>query len=379
MAEDFYKARVRGDIERALLVGIDSKYEGYIVRPEESLDELEGLVRACGGEVVGRIVARQERPYPATYISKGKVDEIAEVCEEEEIDLIVFDVELSPRQVVNCEDAFVCKVLDRTQIILDIFARNATTREGKIAVELAQLIYLMPRLVGKGTILSRLGGGIGTRGPGETKLETDRRRIKKRISNLKRQLDLVERRKSHARQIRKRKGVFQITLVGYTNSGKSTLLNALTGANVFVSDGYFSTLDTTTRKLFLDGKGDVVVSDTVGFISKLPHTLVSAFKATLDIVREADLIINVLNGMSKRIYEQADIVDCVLCELGAGEIPRIVVINKIDIMGRNEVLSKTSLFDGSIGISAKTGENLDILVQRIKCFMPDRSIYIQKL
>jgi len=377
--EGFYPERVKNNIERALIVGIDSNYEGNIVSPEESLDELEGLVRACGSEVVGRVIARQARPYPASYISKGKVEQIAEVCNEEDVDMVVFDVELSPRQVVNCEDAFGCKVLDRTQIILDIFARHATTGEGKIAVELAQLTYLMPRLVGKGTMLSRLGGGIGTRGPGETKLEADRRRIRSRISNLKKQIDLVDKRKSQARQVRRRRGVFQITLVGYTNSGKSTLLNALTGANVFVTDGYFSTLDTTTRKLHLDGKGDVVISDTVGFISKLPHTLVDAFKATLDIVREANLIIVVLDGTSKRIYEQADIVDGVLYELGAGDISRVVVINKIDMMMKDDVASKLTLFDGSIGISAKYGANLDILVNRIKGYLPDKRVYMHRL
>jgi GTP-binding protein HflX len=377
--EGFYPERVKNNIERALIVGIDSNYEGNIVSPEESLDELEGLVRACGSEVVGRVIARQARPYPASYISKGKVEQIAEVCNEEDVDMVVFDVELSPRQVVNCEDAFGCKVLDRTQIILDIFARHATTGEGKIAVELAQLTYLMPRLVGKGTMLSRLGGGIGTRGPGETKLEADRRRIRSRISNLKKQIDLVDKRKSQARQVRRRRGVFQITLVGYTNSGKSTLLNALTGANVFVTDGYFSTLDTTTRKLHLDGKGDVVISDTVGFISKLPHTLVDAFKATLDIVREANLIIVVLDGTSKRIYEQADIVDGVLYELGAGDISRVVVINKIDMMMKDDVASKLTLFDGSIGISAKYGANLSILVDRIKGYLPDKRVYMHRL
>jgi len=354
-----------GDIEKVLIVGIDSNYEGNITSPEESLDELGGLVSACGGEVVGRVVARQARPYPSTYISKGKVEQIAEVCREEDIDMVVFDVELSPRQVVNCEDAFGCKVLDRTQIILDIFARHATTKEGKIAVELAQLTYLLPQLVGKGKMLSRLGGGIGTRGPGETKLEVDRRRIRNRISNLKKQIELVDRRKGEARAKRRKSGVFQITLVGYTNSGKSTLLNALTGSDVFVTDGYFSTLDTTTRKLHLDGKGDVVISDTVGFISKLPHTLVDAFKATLDIVREADLIVVVLDGTSKKMYEQEEIVDGVLFELGAGDVPRVNVINKIDLMSRENLLSRLTSFENLIPISARFNQGLDKLKEII--------------
>ncbi|RLC42451.1 MAG: GTPase HflX [Candidatus Coatesbacteria bacterium] len=347
--------------ETAVIVGIDSPYEENIVSPEESLEELERLVRACGAVVLGRVMCRQKKPYPATYISSGKVNEITELCQEEGVDFVAFDVELSPRQVVNMEDAFDCKVLDRTQIILDIFARHASTMEGKIQVELAQLTYLLPRLVGKGKVLSRLGGGIGTRGPGETKLEVDRRRIRNRIAKLLNQIERVEKRKRYASSRRRRRGVFHITLVGYTNSGKSTLLNALTGAEVFVEEGYFSTLDTTTRRFYVEGAGDVVVSDTVGFISKLPHTLVDAFKATLDIVREADLIIIILDITDRRIFEQLDIVEGVLYELGAEEIPTIRVINKIDLMGREEIEARVSAFPDAVPISAKYGQGLSRL------------------
>ncbi|MEW6230485.1 MAG: GTPase HflX, partial [Bacillota bacterium] len=261
--------------------------------PNDSLDELASLVSAAGAGIANRILQRRDKPDPAFYVGKGKAEEIRRECEEKECDLVVFDNELTPAQGRNLKDVIGVRVIDRTQVILDIFARRARTKEGKLQVELAQLNYLLPRLTGKGTELSRLGGGIGTRGPGETKLETDRRRIRKRIQDLTEALARVRKQRALLRQARKDVPLPLVALVGYTNAGKSTLMNALTGSEVFVQDMLFATLDPTTRRLRLSNNEVVLLTDTVGFVSSLPHHLVAAFRATLEEVTEADLLLHV--------------------------------------------------------------------------------------
>lgn len=351
--------------QKILIVGIDSRYEGSTFDVDETLNELEGLCKTAGGEVVGRVVCKQNKPIPATYISKGKVMEISEMTSDEEIDLVVFDVELSPRQVKALEDSFNCGVLDRTNIILDIFALHASSAEGKIAVELAQLEYLLPRLMGMGEVMSNLGAGIGTRGPGETKLEARRRHIRRRISHLKDELENIMRQRKEGRKERTTSSIFKTALVGYTNSGKTTLLNALTGAKGYVRDEYFSTLDTKTRRLDANSHIDIVLTDTVGFISKLPHHLMETFNATLEEVSESDLIVVVLDGSSRYIVKKYQVVEEVLAELGAGEIPQVKVINKIDLLTEDTVENLTSRIPLSFPISAKEGLGLERLTDEV--------------
>ena len=303
---------------------------------QESLAEFRELLLSAGGQVAAEIIQRRPRPDPATLIGSGKVEEIAAVVASTNADLVVFDHDLSPTQLRNLEAALPCRVLDRTQLILDIFARHARTREGQLQVELAQLEYMLPRLTGRGKAMSQLGGGIGTRGPGETKLETDRRSIQRRIDQLKRDLDAVRRVRRQQRQRREAVPVPTVALVGYTNAGKSTLFNAITGAQVLSSARMFATLDPKLRAIELPSRRRVLLSDTVGFIRNLPHTLVTSFRATLEEVAQAEILIHVRDASSTYGEEQKAQVEKVLGELESLSKPRIEVLNKIDLLPEDE-------------------------------------------
>lgn len=310
------------------MVGCGNRSQRDFIR--SSLDELERLANTARACVVDAVVQYRDVPDPSWLIGRGKVEELAGRAEEESIDLMIFDQELSPVQLANLERRIPCKVLDRTQLILDIFAMRARTKEGSLQVELAQLEYSLPRLTGRGKELSRLGGGIGTRGPGEKKLETDRRHIRNRIRDLKRELEGVRKHRQLHQNRRRKMDVIQVALVGYTNAGKSTLLNRLTGAEVVEEDRLFATLDPTSRFLPLPSGERVLLTDTVGFIRKLPHHLVAAFRSTLEQVREADLLLHVVDASHPEAMEQIKAVEQVLEELGAGEIPVLTVFNKMD-------------------------------------------------
>jgi GTP-binding protein HflX len=347
--------------ERAALVGL---FNGSHRRfdPEHSLDELAGLTEAAGATVVVRLVQDRPRPDPATFLGKGKVAALAEACADANADVVIFDNELSPAQLRNLEEALDRKVVDRTQLILDIFARRARTREGKLQVELAQLKYLMPRLVGAHSALSRLGGGIGTRGPGETKLETDRRRIRHRISMLSKDIDAVRRRRAHLRDRRHRAAVPTVALVGYTNAGKTTLFNALTGDAATASNALFVTLDPLVRKVRLPDRRELLVSDTVGFIDRLPHSLVAAFRATLEEVASADLLLHVIDGSSPDRDRHVAAVRDVLAEVGAQGVPTLDVFNKCDLLDEGERARLVAANPGALCVSALTGAGRDELI-----------------
>ncbi|MGB6744922.1 MAG: GTPase HflX [Terracidiphilus sp.] len=334
---------------------------------EESLAEFRELVSSAGGVVAAELLQRRPRPDPATLVGSGKVEEIAGVAASVEADLVLFDHDLSPTQLRNLEAALPCRVLDRTQLILDIFARHARTREGQLQVELAQLQYLLPRLAGRGKSMSQLGGGIGTRGPGETQLETDRRRIQRRIDQLKLDLDAVRRVRKQQRQRREAVPVPTVALVGYTNAGKSTLFNALTGAQVLSSSRMFATLDPKLRAIELPSRRKVLLSDTVGFIRNLPHTLVTSFRATLEEVSQAEVLLHVRDAASTYGDEQKSQVEKVLGELETLAKPRIEVLNKIDLLGEAErrVLRERSAARGEAAVSALTGEGIDELLAAI--------------
>jgi GTP-binding protein HflX len=327
------------------------------------MEELGELARSAGAAVVGSVIQERPRRDPATLIGKGKAQEVARLAEEKAADVIIFDDELTPAQQRNLEAAVERKTLDRTQLILDIFARRARTREGRLQVELAQLDYMLPRLTGKGVLLSRLGGGIGTRGPGETKLETDRRRIRERIAQVRREIEKV-RRDRHTRRVGRQRGATpspQVALVGYTNAGKSTLFSALTRAETAVSDLLFMTLDPLVRRAPLGGGQDVLLVDTVGFIQKLPHGLVAAFRATLEEVVEADLLLHVMDAAADDMEARAAAVNQVLDEIGAANRPVVPVLNKIDLVPKARAAALAEGHPDAVLISAATGDGLDQL------------------
>ncbi len=349
-----------------------SARDSHGLEPEESLAEFRELVLSAGGEVAAELEQRRPHPDPATLIGSGKVEEIAGVVASTNADLVLFDHDLSPTQLRNLEAALPCRVLDRTQLILDIFARHARTREGQLQVELAQLEYMLPRLTGRGKAMSQLGGGIGTRGPGETQLETDRRQIQRRIDQLKRDLEAVRRVRRQQRQRREAVPVPTVALVGYTNAGKSTLFNTLTGAQVLSSSRMFATLDPKLRAIELPSRRRVLLSDTVGFIRNLPHTLVTSFRATLEEVAQAEVLIHVRDAASSYGEEQKAQVEKVLDELESLSKPRIEVLNKIDLLPEHEregLLSrtKTNPKDKSAiaPLSARTGEGVENLLAAI--------------
>jgi len=346
--------------EKALLVGIATGPRGR-ARTESSIEELGLLARSAGAEVVGSLIQERQRKDPATLIGRGKVQEMARLSDEKGADLLVFDDELSPAQQRNLEQAVGRKTVDRTQLILDIFARRARTREGRLQVELAQLDYLLPRLTGKGVLLSRLGGGIGTRGPGETKLETDRRRIRQRIQGVRREIERVRRSRNTRREARQRAAAPVVALVGYTNAGKSTLFTRLTGADTAVSDQLFMTLDPLVRRARLGGGMQVLMVDTVGFIQKLPHGLVTAFRATLEEVVEADLLLHVMDAAAEDMEARAGAVNAVLDEIGAAKRPVIPVLNKIDLLPPARAAALVDARPDVVSVSATTGEGLDRL------------------
>ncbi|MBR6789333.1 MAG: GTPase HflX, partial [Oscillospiraceae bacterium] len=344
--------------QRAVLVGIDTgEYDLY-----QSLDELTELADTAGADVIGRFTQNRDGQDNATYIGGGKLKEIRDFCRDSGAELLIFDGELSGSQLRNIEDITEVQAVDRTMLILDIFAQRATSSEGKLQVELAQQKYLLPRLIGVGTALSRQGGGIGTRGPGETKLESDRRHIRRRINALEQELKELEKRRALMRRRRSKNEVPVIAIVGYTNVGKSTLLNKLTGSEIYVQDQLFATLDPTARELILPDGQHAVIIDTVGLVQRLPHQLVEAFKSTLEVAASADVILNVCDYTNPLSYAQLDVTNNLLAELGCGDIPVITVYNKID---RSPVLPEPDTTERVVHISAKEGIGLDRLLQDV--------------
>ena len=350
--------------ERAALVGL---IVGRARRldAERSLDELAGLAEAAGAEVVLRVLQERPKPDPATFLGSGKVAALALSRDEMRVDVAIFDNELTPAQLRQIEEQVGTKIIDRTQLILDIFARRARTREGKLQVELAQLRYLLPRLVGAGAALSRLGGGIGTRGPGETKLETDRRRIRSRIHAISEDLERVRRRRGQLRERRQKTSVPTVALVGYTNAGKTTLFNVLTDAGAEASNALFVTLDPLVRQVRLPDNRELLVSDTVGFIDRLPHALVAAFRATLEEVADADLVVHVIDASAADRERRMGAVRQVLEEVGAIEVPLIEVYNKCDQLTADERRRLQEAEPASICLSALTREGVDELVETL--------------
>ena len=348
--------------ERAVLVGLSCPgFNADQAADERTMDELRALAETAGAEAVAMTLQRRPAPDARTFIGEGKAEEVKQLAEMNDASLILFDNELSPSQMSNLEELTGRTVLDRSALILDIFAQRARTGEGKLQVELAQYQYILPRLAGMGKAMSRLGGGIGTRGPGESKLESDRRHIRSRIDKLRRDLEQVRQVRSVQRRQRKKAELPLVAIVGYTNAGKSTLLNALTGAGIPANNRLFDTLDTTTRLLTVSDTLDVVISDTVGFIRKLPHQLVEAFKATLEELEYADLLLHVIDISDPHWLEQAQIVDELIEELGAQQIPCLRVYNKSDLYF-GDIRPHG---EDSVNISAKTGEGVDELLARI--------------
>ncbi len=348
--------------ERVLLVSVDTgEFDA-----EVSLQELAELVDTAGGIVVDTAIQKKENPDKATCLGSGKAEELALQCQAEDIDLLIVDRELTPTQLRNLEDIFPCRVIDRTMLILDIFAGRARSAEGRLQVELAQLQYMLPRLMGQGAALSRLGGGIGTRGPGETKLESDRRHIRRRLSAIREQLEKVENQRTLRRQRRRKDGIPTVALVGYTNAGKSTLLNHLTDAGVLAEDKLFATLDPTARALRLPDGREVMLVDTVGFVRRLPHQLVRAFHSTLEEAVDADVILNICDASSPHAAEHLQVTGDLLAELGCGDTPVLRVMNKCDLVPEITMGATPS----NLCISARSGEGVSALLEAVAAALP---------
>ena len=353
-------------ITRALLVSVDTgEYDA-----QASLDELFELVKSAGADPVLSVTQNLQKIEKGTFVGTGKLAEIAEICESQEIDLLVFDSELSPTQIKNIEAETDVRVIDRTTLILDIFAQRARSKEGKLQVELAQLKYMLPRLTGKGIAMSRLGGGIGTRGPGETRLESDRRHIRRRISALEEEIKELKKHRGLIRDRRKKDGVITAALVGYTNAGKSTLLNTLTDAQVFAEDKLFATLDPTSRAITLDDNRKILLVDTVGFIRKLPHHLIEAFKSTLEEAVVADVLLHVIDASGEEMDNQITVVEQVLSDIGAVGKPVVAVFNKCDRLEDYPITNLKS--DKCVYISAKHRTNIDKLIEAIADTAPGK-------
>lgn len=363
--------------ERAILIGMEWGRNDSLWTVDDSLEELKQLADTAGATVIKKFIQKHPKPDPAFFIGRGKVQELALYAQQENIDLCIFDDELSPAQQRNIESVMGIRILDRTALILDIFAQRARTNEGKLQVELAQLQYTLPRIMGKGLMLSRLGGGIGTRGPGETKLEVDRRRIRDRIAFIKDQIEKVKAVRSLHRSKRKKNNVFEVSLVGYTNAGKSTLLNTLTNSDIYAKDQLFATLDPTTRQLTLPNKQEIIITDTVGFIQRLPHQLIAAFRSTLEVVTEADLLVHVIDVSHELYKEQAAAVHEVLKEIGAETKPVITVYNKIDKLPPDSKLAdRLALEEDTVCISAAKKLNLETLQQMIESHLKSKAVEV---
>ncbi|MCI8991133.1 MAG: GTPase HflX [Eubacterium sp.] len=372
MSEIYVIEEVR---EILILVGISVNENDDAL---DSMEELKELVRTAGAEVAGVVLQNRDRVHSGTYVGKGKVEEIREKMEQTGANGIVCDDELSPAQMKNLEDELNCKVMDRTLVILDIFARHARTSEGKIQVEMAQLKYRRTRLTGFGRSMSRLGGGIGTRGPGETKLETDRRQINARIAQLRSELEAIIRHREVARNRRRQQSIPVVAVVGYTNAGKSTLLNRLTGADILEEDKLFATLDATTRKLVLPDKQEALLTDTVGFIRKLPHHLVEAFRSTLEEAKYADILIHVVDASNPQWEKHMHIVYETLHELGIEQKPIITLFNKQDLLGQEEILRD---FAADKTIKCAVGKNIgtDAVCEALEEILRESKAYIEEL
>lgn len=365
----------RTEAERAFLIGIEGKADANMWKIDSSLEELSSLAKAAGAQVVGKLSQKLERPSPTYYLGRGKIEQLINLKDRYQYTVAIFNDELSPRQQRNLEETLAVKVIDRTALILDIFAKRAQTREGQLQVELAQHQYLLPRLAGQWSHLERLGGGIGTRGPGESQLETDRRLIRKRIQRLQAQLEAVRRHRTLYRAQRKRNRIAVVALVGYTNAGKSTLLNALSRANVAAEDKPFSTLDPVTRRIVLPNDRWVLLTDTVGFIHKLPPSIVESFRATLEEIDEADLLIHVVDITHSNAAEQYQTVENILIDLKLDTKPVITVLNKVDMAAESmEELGEMTIHlkapsDTIIAISALKGWALDKLLHKIEDYL----------
>jgi GTP-binding protein HflX len=359
--------------ERAVLVGVGP---GIV---EEDLDELAALADSAGAQPVARMVQSRSEPDPATFVGRGKIEEIHHALHRNNAELVIFDDELSPGHLRSLEERLKVKVVDRTAVILDIFALHARSREGKAQVELAQLTYLLPRLRGWGEAMSRLGGGIGTRGPGETKLEVDRQHIRRRLAKLRRDIRALQRTREVKRASRQRSNQPQIAIAGYTNAGKSTMMNRLTRADVVVANQLFATLDPTTRRLGLPNGRLATVSDTVGFVSKLPHDLVEAFRSTLEEVTLSDLVVHVADASSPSVIEQVDAVRRVLVEIGAAGLPEVLALNKIDRVPGSERVRLARRFPGSVSVSGATGEGVEGLLESVAEALPNPPVEIEVL
>ena len=358
---EFFENSVEPEV--AVLVGIDTG----LYDAEVSMDELEELARTAGAVVAAKIIQKRDKPDTATYVGSGRLEEIKDFTEANDVDLLIFDGELTPSQQRNIEDETDVRVIDRTTLILDIFAARARSNEGKIQVELAQLKYSLPRLGGKGTQMSRLGGGIGTRGPGESKLESDRRHIRRRIQSLQEELVQIAKRRENLRTRREKDGVETVAIVGYTNAGKSTLMNTLTNAGVLAENKLFATLDPTSRALTLPDGRTVMLIDTVGLVRRLPHQLVDAFRSTLEEAANATVILNICDASDEHCTEHLNVAMNLLAALGCADKPIISVLNKCDLCGGSFVLPAQGEF---VMISAKTGEGLGNLLAKIQLSLP---------